>query len=73
MNIRELQKNWDEFGKIDPLWAILTSPDFVEEGQYLCGRRPAGLAIGDFNFNNDGKEDIVSANWMAINISVILQ
>jgi len=27
MNIRELQKNWDEFGKIDPLWAILTWPD----------------------------------------------
>ena len=27
MNIRELQKNWDEFGKIDPLWAILTLPD----------------------------------------------
>ena len=27
MDLKELQKNWDEFGKIDPLWAILTSPD----------------------------------------------
>ncbi len=68
MNIRELQKNWDEFGKIDTLLEILTLRDFVEEGQYLCGRRPAGLAIGDFN--NDGKEDIVSANWKEISISM---
>lgn len=27
MNLDELQKNWDEFGKVDPLWAILTAPD----------------------------------------------
>lgn len=27
MKIKELQKNWDVFGKTDPLWAILTAPD----------------------------------------------
>lgn len=27
MDLKELQKNWDEFGRIDPLWAILTLPD----------------------------------------------
>jgi len=27
MDLNELQKNWHELGKIDPLWAILTSPD----------------------------------------------
>jgi ubiquinone/menaquinone biosynthesis C-methylase UbiE len=27
MNIEELEKNWDSFGKIDPLWAILTLPE----------------------------------------------
>lgn len=26
MNLQELKKNWDEFGKQDPLWAILTNP-----------------------------------------------
>ena len=26
MQIRELQVNWNEFGKTDPLWAILTEP-----------------------------------------------
>lgn len=24
MNIKELQDNWDQFGKVDPLWAILS-------------------------------------------------
>lgn len=27
MNLDKLQKNWDEFGKTDPLWSILTSKD----------------------------------------------
>jgi ubiquinone/menaquinone biosynthesis C-methylase UbiE len=27
IDLRELQKNWNEFGKIDPLWAIITWPD----------------------------------------------
>jgi ubiquinone/menaquinone biosynthesis C-methylase UbiE len=27
IDLRELQKNWNEFGKVDPLWAILTWPD----------------------------------------------
>ncbi len=26
MNLEKLQKNWDEFGQIDPMWAILTDP-----------------------------------------------
>lgn len=26
MELGELQKDWDEFGRIDPLWAILTDP-----------------------------------------------
>jgi ubiquinone/menaquinone biosynthesis C-methylase UbiE len=26
MNLKKLQKNWNKFGKIDPLWAILTDP-----------------------------------------------
>lgn len=26
MDLDELQNNWDEFGKTDPLWAILTNP-----------------------------------------------
>jgi SAM-dependent methyltransferase len=26
MNLKELKTNWDEFGKQDPLWAILTEP-----------------------------------------------
>jgi len=26
MDLNQLQKNWDEFGKTDPLWAILTYP-----------------------------------------------
>ena len=25
--LRQLQKNWDEFGKKDPLWAIITWPE----------------------------------------------
>ena len=27
MDLDELQRNWDEFGKQDPLWAIRTEPD----------------------------------------------
>lgn len=27
MDLTELQRNWDEFGKQDPLWAIRTEPD----------------------------------------------
>src|SRR5215472_8718082 len=26
MDLDELQRNWDDFGRIDPLWAILTDP-----------------------------------------------
>jgi len=27
MDLTELRRNWDEFGKQDPLWAIRTEPD----------------------------------------------
>lgn len=27
MSLRDLQRNWDEFGRTDPLWAILAHPD----------------------------------------------
>jgi len=27
MNIKQLRKNWDRFGRTDPLWAIITWPD----------------------------------------------
>jgi SAM-dependent methyltransferase len=27
MDLNELQQNWDELGRVDPLWAILTSAD----------------------------------------------
>lgn len=30
MDLQDVQKHWNEFGKIDPLWAILTWPDRKE-------------------------------------------
>jgi|SRR5579863_458837 len=30
MNLKQLQDNWDAFGKIDPFWSILTLPDRKE-------------------------------------------
>jgi 2-polyprenyl-3-methyl-5-hydroxy-6-metoxy-1,4-benzoquinol methylase len=27
MKFEQLQVNWDKFGKVDPLWAILTNPE----------------------------------------------
>ena len=29
MKLDDLQKNWDAFGRIDPLWAILTAPEKI--------------------------------------------
>jgi ubiquinone/menaquinone biosynthesis C-methylase UbiE len=29
LDLNELQKNWNEFGRTDPLWAILSSPDKI--------------------------------------------
>jgi SAM-dependent methyltransferase len=29
MKLSELQKNWNRFGEIDPLWSILTAPDKI--------------------------------------------
>jgi SAM-dependent methyltransferase len=44
MDLNQLQKNWDEFGKTDPLWAILTFPDrkggkWDPEEFFASGRR----------------------------------
>jgi ubiquinone/menaquinone biosynthesis C-methylase UbiE len=30
MNLKELKRNWDQFGEIDPLWAIVTAKDKKE-------------------------------------------
>ena len=43
MNIKDLQKNWDKFGKKDPMWAILTNPEkkgnkWTEEEFFKRGR-----------------------------------
>jgi SAM-dependent methyltransferase len=32
MNLKQLQKTWDDFGKSDPLWAILTHEEKVNRG-----------------------------------------
>lgn len=44
MDLGELRKNWNKFGKRDPLWSIFTNPDkkcnkwdkkeFFETGKY---------------------------------------
>jgi ubiquinone/menaquinone biosynthesis C-methylase UbiE len=33
MKIQDLQKNWDRFGKTDPFWAILSTPE-AKEGKW---------------------------------------
>jgi ubiquinone/menaquinone biosynthesis C-methylase UbiE len=60
MDLKELQKNWDKFGKTDPLWAILTveakkgnkwtPEEFFETGrseveQLMEHMRALGLAV----------------------------
>ncbi len=60
MNLKELQKNWNKFGKKDPLWAILTveakkgnkwtPEEFFETGRYEIEQlmehmRTLGLAV----------------------------
>src|SRR5438045_851264 len=32
MDLDKLQRNWDEFGRRDPLWAILTAPGKENDG-----------------------------------------
>mgnify|MGYP003669044453 CR=1 FL=1 len=44
MNLTELIKNWNQFGKEDPYWAILTDPDkkgnkWDEEAFFETGRK----------------------------------
>ena len=38
MHIKDLQKNWDEFGRTDPLWAIITDP----------AKKGGGWDVGEF-------------------------
>lgn len=51
MDIRELQHNWEEFGRRDPMWAILTEPDKQggrwDEGEFFAnGRALVGAILG---------------------------
>ena len=45
MDLKELQKHWHQFGKQDPMWAILTWPDkkgnkwSVDEFFVMAGKR----------------------------------
>jgi SAM-dependent methyltransferase len=51
MDLEQLQKNWDELGKIDPLWAILTIPDrkggkWNTEEFFASGQREIATLMG---------------------------
>jgi SAM-dependent methyltransferase len=50
MDIEDLQKNWDELGKVDPLWSILTEPDkkgnkWDTDDFYATGKREIDLVM----------------------------
>ncbi len=45
VELDELQRNWDELGKVDPLWAILTDPD--KRGQPVGRRRVLRIRQGE--------------------------
>lgn len=48
MDLAELQRNWDAFGRIDPLWAILTNP------------RLRGNRWDPAEFFSTGREDVAA-------------
>jgi ubiquinone/menaquinone biosynthesis C-methylase UbiE len=48
MNLRELQKDWDAWGRLDPLWAILSLPGKEKAGWQL----EEFFATGDDEINN---------------------
>ncbi|HZN40685.1 MAG TPA: class I SAM-dependent methyltransferase [Planctomycetota bacterium] len=49
MDIRELQRNWEILGRVDPMWAILTEPDKLggrwDEGEFFANGRALVAAI----------------------------
>ncbi len=50
MQLEELQKHWDEFGKTDPLWAILTHPEkrgnqWDEDEFFATGQVEVGIVM----------------------------
>ena len=54
MNLKNLRKNWDAFGKADPMWAIITNPDkkgnkWDKDEFFLTGRREIGNLIRYIN------------------------
>lgn len=61
MNLNELKKNWNQFGKEDPYWAILTDPDkkgnrweekeFFETGRLLIDKKFKRLKNLNPNFS----------------------
>lgn len=55
------------------LWVFLQQADgtLAPSGTYALGTRPENLVSGDFN--NDGRDDVATANKTTNNISVLLQ
>ena len=49
MDIRDLQRNWETLGRVDPMWAILTEPDKLggrwDEGEFFANGRALVAAI----------------------------
>src|SRR5207248_3614710 len=50
MELKEVQRHWDAFGKTDPLWAILTQPDkrhgkWKYDEFFACGEEEIGRIL----------------------------
>lgn len=49
MDLRDLQRNWEELGRLDPMWAILTEPAKYggrwDEGEFFASGRALVAAI----------------------------
>jgi SAM-dependent methyltransferase len=57
MNLQELQWNWNQFGKVDPLYAILTNPEkkenrWNEDEFFETGKNEVKAAIDSLEFLN---------------------
>ncbi|MEL6866470.1 MAG: methyltransferase domain-containing protein [Bacteroidota bacterium] len=53
MNLKDLQKNWDKFGREDPYWAIITEADkkgnkWTDEEFFLTGQHQADRIVKQF-------------------------
>lgn len=54
MDLRELQRHWDTFGRVDPFWAILTDPSrrgnrWDPEAFFATGREEIAAHMADAN------------------------